>query len=512
VGLIFAGAASIMIGQLMLMKTRFVAAFEAAKEFVSFVRSKMTVELAKSIAVFAAAAGAIGLVAYGINQLTQQIGRSKFGDFASDVDGVRRALEELGRSGKFTGVLAEIDALAGAKADLDALNEGLDSIQNNDWWKFGFDMDWGSWGQGVRAGAEVAAENLKVIDEQLTALYQTSVTDASAAFEILKQRLLDAGWSMKDIENALPGFTTAQQAGKEATGEWNEETRLLVEALDEQKNALEKLFNPIFAAIDASDSLRDAQNRAKDAAWGVFGAQAAYDQAVKDFGKNSPKALEALGNLEKAQRDLEKADLDNIKAAQKLDSAYLELAKQAAESGDTTAAFEAKLKGWVDQGLITEAQAAKVRDKYHEVKAAAEQVPADTPANLSTNADEVAAKIRAIKDALKGLTRADLNNGAERLVFGPFMDRFTGGPVTARTPYLVGERGPELFVPNGSGSVVPDHRTRTALGTPTAAGPASGATYNITINGLVGRDKRDILDFLARELPKAAATHERSYA
>jgi hypothetical protein len=38
-----------------------------------------------------------------------------------------------------------------------------------------------------------------------------------------------------------------------------------------------------------------------------------------------------------------------------------------------------------------------------------------------------------------------------------------------------------------------------------------GDTFNITINGMVGKDKRDILDFLARELPKAAATHSRSF-
>jgi len=40
---------------------------------------------------------------------------------------------------------------------------------------------------------------------------------------------------------------------------------------------------------------------------------------------------------------------------------------------------------------------------------------------------------------------------------------------------------------------------------------SGGATYNITINGMVGKDKRDILDFLSRELPKAAANHSRSF-
>jgi hypothetical protein len=36
--------------------------------------------------------------------------------------------------------------------------------------------------------------------------------------------------------------------------------------------------------------------------------------------------------------------------------------------------------------------------------------------------------------------------------------RATGGPVSADAPYLVGERGAELFVPNTSGSIVPNHK------------------------------------------------------
>lgn len=36
--------------------------------------------------------------------------------------------------------------------------------------------------------------------------------------------------------------------------------------------------------------------------------------------------------------------------------------------------------------------------------------------------------------------------------------RAAGGPVANRTPYIVGERGPELFVPNSSGSIVPNNQ------------------------------------------------------
>ena len=35
--------------------------------------------------------------------------------------------------------------------------------------------------------------------------------------------------------------------------------------------------------------------------------------------------------------------------------------------------------------------------------------------------------------------------------------RASGGPVSAGTAYLIGEEGPELFVPRQSGAVVPNH-------------------------------------------------------
>jgi len=41
--------------------------------------------------------------------------------------------------------------------------------------------------------------------------------------------------------------------------------------------------------------------------------------------------------------------------------------------------------------------------------------------------------------------------------FSPIMAAANGGPVGMRQPYLVGEKGPELFVPNQSGNIIPNH-------------------------------------------------------
>jgi phage-related minor tail protein len=50
-----------------------------------------------------------------------------------------------------------------------------------------------------------------------------------------------------------------------------------------------------------------------------------------------------------------------------------------------------------------------------------------------------------------------------------------GGPVSAGQPYLVGERGPELVVPSGSGNVIPAGKTASMLGGTTVINITTGA-------------------------------------
>jgi hypothetical protein len=67
--------------------------------------------------------------------------------------------------------------------------------------------------------------------------------------------------------------------------------------------------------------------------------------------------------------------------------------------------------------------------------------------------------------------------GASGEGFSNFLKSLTGmamgGPVSAGTPYMVGESGPELFVPGASGSIVPNHKMGGAA-----------ITYNIDARGV----------------------------
>ena len=66
--------------------------------------------------------------------------------------------------------------------------------------------------------------------------------------------------------------------------------------------------------------------------------------------------------------------------------------------------------------------------------------------------------------------------------------RAAGGPVTAGTTYLVGEKGPELFTPGSSGAIIPN------------SGGRSGSTINLTVNGAIDPEgtARTIVDVLNR--------------
>lgn len=77
--------------------------------------------------------------------------------------------------------------------------------------------------------------------------------------------------------------------------------------------------------------------------------------------------------------------------------------------------------------------------------------------------------------------------------------RAVGGPVSAGSPYVVGERGPELFIPDVSGTIIPNNEmaTGSSLG--------GGNNYSITVNAGVG-DPRAI----GRTVVEAITSFERS--
>jgi phage-related minor tail protein len=76
---------------------------------------------------------------------------------------------------------------------------------------------------------------------------------------------------------------------------------------------------------------------------------------------------------------------------------------------------------------------------------------------------------------------------------GSIGGRATGGSVMGGNPYIVGERGPELFVPNAAGQIVPNHRM------------GGGASISVTVNAGMGADGAEV----GRKVVDAIRQYER---
>ena len=63
--------------------------------------------------------------------------------------------------------------------------------------------------------------------------------------------------------------------------------------------------------------------------------------------------------------------------------------------------------------------------------------------------------------------------------FRPLTLRAFGGSVGSNTPYMVGERGPELFVPGGNGTIIPNGNMR---------GGGGGSSFNISVDARGSND------------------------
>jgi hypothetical protein len=86
-------------------------------------------------------------------------------------------------------------------------------------------------------------------------------------------------------------------------------------------------------------------------------------------------------------------------------------------------------------------------------------------------------------------------------MYGALEKKATGGPVSANRPYIVGERGPELFVPGSSGGIVPNGAMMGGMTVaPVYNIDARGATADLqsALPGILQENNRRIFEELDR--------------
>lgn len=225
----------------------------------------------------------------------------------------------------------------------------------------------------------------------------------------------------------------------------------------------------------AADELAAAHKRVEDAARGRLDAQLALisqsfalEQADRDVGK----ALEEYMKVVAETADPKYSGNAERDKAEALDGFY-EAAIRAAAAADAQAKSVAEAAGIT----YTAADATEVQKK--KLEEIAKTLAPDSPLRKQL-LEYIGILENRIPKKITTDFYASISVNWDTATLARFpgliQRRAAGGPVAGGTPYMVGEVGPELFVPATAGKIISNR----AL---TSGGNAGGRSVNVTVNG-----------------------------
>lgn len=448
--LLFGGAAATVIGQIIKMRDTFKSLPPSVQGF------------AGTVGRLGAAAGVLAVLGTAVSTLGSQfhsLDRANLGTLSNN-------LLDFAESGRVAGDFAELFG-----EDLHKLGQAVERIAapsvatriDN---VAASIADVVSLGNAPPDHLDQARARLTDLDAALAQLAGQSPEAAAQAMQRLTDHFEAQGVPAERLANLLPEYegvlanlnTTSRTAAAgmdRVTGEAVEQDDSfgrLTATLAEYLDALTATFDPLFGLTDALDNHTQAQ--------------AAAEEALRTYGAESAEYRQA--NLDAAQ-----SALGVEGAVQRLSDGVRNGNVQLDEARST-------LRRWVDQGILTQQQAANISYAFDEVIGRADALDGRN-VNLLVTA------------TFKGLSSSEI----ARLTSLEPGGRAIGGPVAKNTPYIVGERGPELFVPDASGSILPhDQLAGLAGGAPLGAGQV---VMNITIAGRATYDDgQEVVDALVR--------------
>lgn len=337
---------------------------------------------------------------------------------------------------------------------------------------------------GKKSSAEKVTEAqrlLETMQRQLqTALNLTELEKLQADIQSKKIAGLTPA-----IQNQLVGLAKQIDMAKElgdfdrATSEYLKEREAFEKSIvalrkelmtDEERNAdalkaqLE-LIGQIKEAADRGDLTRRAIGKATAEApdfaglapevGGPFGELAKIDEAEEKLNEWYDKQLEMLARFREERADLTaEFDEEEVQLKQQHQAKLMQIESarsiaqlSAAQSlfgnlADLTKNFAGEQSG-IYKTMFALQKAAAIAQSIMAIQQGIAMAAANPwPVNLAAMASVAAATAGLISN-ISGVT---LNA------------RATGGPVSQNQPYLVGERGPEMFVPNTNGAIVPNNK------------------------------------------------------
>lgn len=321
------------------------------------------------------------------------------------------------------------------------------------------------------SSAEESKKKIKSLDQSLADMVASGRADAAARlFDQMSESAKKGGASQKDINNSFKEYLGSAQAMSAATAE---QTR----NYEEFGGSIRFVDMALMDQLELQDKLSSGNRSLEESMIRIGDQMRDYIKTQKDASQTDDQRR--LSNLQ-----LQDSIGEVVKKAEDL---------AAAQNKDATATVQAQAKQDAQRAALE-----ALRVKYPELSSVIDEyirklimTPREIETKVTVNTDIATAQLRLW----------ERNQGGEIAYYlaQKLPGRAAGGPVMAGQAYIVGERGPELMVPNANGSVIPNSALR-------AYNPPSGGVYNINVSVAAGAHPADV----GAHIVNAIKAYERS--
>lgn len=309
----------------------------------------------------------------------------------------------------------------------------------------------------------------------------------------------------KTILRLIPAFALLTAAGAAVVGVFkifgkiSDNIRGVVKRQDEGEKELNQTLQEQVTTLEdvkkATEELTDAKLDVTGASLDLERAQRNYNEAVKEYGPDSLEAREAAYNLEVAKGRLADAQQRVVDTQAEANKKEAELA---AQTPIIVKAIDLRVQkfGTLAGTLQTSINKADLLDKKIISIGQLTQ-----PAQIANTLQNANSNVIQLGRNLSNLQNSGFQVQGMGTNFNPRL-RAGGGEVRKNSPYIVGEEGPELFIPSDSGNIIPNEKLS----------HATTINMNVNVGMYAGTEleKRKIAEALFRSLKDIASARNMS--
>jgi len=302
-----------------------------------------------------------------------------------------------------------------------------------------------------------------------------------------------------DAANNSVGPTRTLAEAEKAAADETSNHAVAVKTLNDILNAS---LDPFLNSITATEKVAESERKLTESKQKVFFAQLGLTDAITKYGQESPQAKIATDELAEAQRGLDSAQAASFDSAIKYEQSIGTLKAQMQDHPEIYQQNIDKINEMEKSHKIDTETAERMRVKLTAVATAAGLIPAKTGVTVSADTDEAQNRLNSIRDTIHDI----LNLPTPRGTFGNgvgVLTRAMGGRVgpgmamggRPSQPVLVGELGPEIFLPDTAGTIVTAEKTKQML---SSSGDSGTSITNVTINMPPGSNGSDVVNAIKR--------------